>query len=343
MRFYERVAELESDRTPFATAIVVSRRAPVSSHVGDRAIVFADGRMEGFVGGSCSRDIVRRNAVDALETGSARMVHISPDPMPDERASDDDDGHVYVAMSCASEGAADVYVEPHLPARRLIVVGFTPVANALARGAAALEYDVVRAVDDHELGEFAGTSERAVSIDGLYAFVARLSATERARTSAVVASLGHYDETALEGLLESGLAFIGLVASRKRAARVFAVLAQQGRSQDALATVRNPAGLDIGAQRAEDVAVSILAEIVSSSPLPALADTLCAAAESATHAGSTARATIPKDPICGMDVEIAGSRHHFEAAGTTYYFCCAGCRAEFAADPAAALAAGGKA
>ena len=335
MQFFERVAELENERTPFALALVVSRRAPVSSHVGDRAIVFEDGRMEGFVGGSCSRDIVRRHGVEAIRTGTARLLHISPDPAPQERSWDEAGGHAYVAMSCASEGAADVYVEPHLPARRLIVIGYTPVAHTLARAATALEYEVVRAVDDHELGEFASTHEAVVSIDGLRALLAAFSATERARTSAVVASLGHYDETALDVLLDAELAFVGFVASRKRAARVFAVLAQQGRSAERLSSVHNPAGLDIGARRPEDVAVSILAEIVAASPLPA-------SSPAAVPSEDSARA-IAIDPICGMEVDIEGARHRFELGDITYYFCCAGCRAEFARDPAAALAASGNA
>jgi len=339
VRFFERVAELENERTPFALALVVSRRAPVSSHVGDRAIVFADGRMEGFVGGSCSRDIVRRHGVEAIHTGSARMLHISPDPASQGRAQDDDDEHAYIAMSCASEGAADVYVEPHLPARRLIVVGFTPVAHALAHAASALEYDVVRGVDDHELGELAGATETVVSIGGLRSLLAEFSETERARTSAVVASLGHYDETALDELLDERLQYLGLVASRKRAARVFAVLTQQGRTPEILATVRNPAGLDIGARRPEDVAVSILAEIVAASPLPAVPR----AASGGASPGEDAASAAMVDPICGMDVEVEGARHTFELGDRTYYFCCAGCRAEFASDPEAALAAAGNA
>jgi len=333
MRFFERVAQLERERVPFALAVVVSRRAPVSSHVGDRALVFADGRMEGFVGGSCSRDIVRRHAIEAIQGGGSRLLHISPDPVPDEGAGNGE--HIFVPMSCASEGAADVYIEPHLPARRLIVVGFTPVAQALDRIASALEYDVVRAVEEHEIGEFAETPARLVTISVLRAFVEELSPVERARTAAIVASLGHYDEAALEALLAVELGFVGLVASRKRAARVFGVLAQQGLRAERLATVRNPVGLDIGARVAGDVAVSILAEIIGLPP-PAL--------EPRQKGGVAQRAAeVAHDPICGMDVEVEGARHRFELDGSTYYFCGAGCRAAFAVNPAAALAAPGDA
>jgi xanthine dehydrogenase accessory factor len=142
--FFERAAELERARTPFVFATVVKRYAPVSSHLGDRAIVFADGTMDGFVGGSCSREIVREAALDALREGDARLVHVKGE--------------------CASEGAVDVYVEPHLPARVLVVIGDTPVALEIARFAALLDgYRVVRVVEKTEPASFETPAEPALS------------------------------------------------------------------------------------------------------------------------------------------------------------------------------------
>ena len=335
MQFLERVAELERERVPFAFAIVVSRRSPVSSHLGDRALVFADGRMEGFVGGSCSRDIVRRHGLEVLRSGTPRMLHIRPEPAQQEQTQPGGIGaeHVFIPMSCASEGAADVYVEPHLPARRLIVVGCTPVAQALVRVAATLEYDVVRVVDEGEVADLAGAAEDVLTIADLGAFASKLSAAECLNTMAVVASQGHYDEAALDALLNVQLGFIGLLASRKRAARVFGVLAQGGRSPEQLAVVRNPVGLDIGARTPGDVAVSILAEIVAAAP----------AVHMPEPDESDVVPAIAIDPICDMEVEIETARHRFEFDGRTYYFCAAGCRAAFAADPAAVLASKGTA
>jgi len=322
MRFFERVAELENQRVAFALAIVVSRRSPVSSHVGDRALVFADGRMEGFVGGSCSRDIVRRHAVETLGTGEPRLLHIRPEPAA-RRESDDGAEHVFVPMVCASEGAADVYVEPHLPRRRLVVAGFSPVARALAQAAAALDYEVVRVVDRDEAGDAETRLDAPCVLDDLGGFVAGLSALERGRTAAVVASLGRYDEAALGALVDADLAFVGLVASRKRAAGVLGVLAQEGRSPESLAAVRNPVGLDLGARTPADVAVSILAEIVAAM---AVATPAAPAGDAEAAAARTAR-----DPVCGMEVDVATARERLEAGGRTYVFCCAGCRATFAA------------
>src|SRR6478672_13182267 len=110
INFFERVAALQRDGQSFAVATVVARRAPVSAHLGDRAIVFADGRMEGFVGGACSHEIIRRQALEVLRARRGRLVSIRPDAShPDESPE-----HVTVAMTCASEGAIDVYVEPFL-------------------------------------------------------------------------------------------------------------------------------------------------------------------------------------------------------------------------------------
>jgi xanthine dehydrogenase accessory factor len=244
--FFERAAELERARTPFALATVVKREGPISSHLGDHAIVLADGRMHGFVGGSCSRDIVRQEALDAMRSGEARLVQIEGE--------------------CASEGAVDVYVEPHLPSRTLVIAGASPVAAQLARLAGALDgYNVVRVVEPgelHELGE--AEAERAVALDALPGFLAGIEPVDRERFVAVVASQGHYDEAALKALLEIGEpAYIGLLASRKRAVEVFAETQRLGIAPERLEYVHNPAGIDIGARRPAEVAVSILAEIVA--------------------------------------------------------------------------------
>jgi xanthine dehydrogenase accessory factor len=127
--FFERVAELQREGQSFAVATVVGRRAPVSAHLGDHAIVFADGRMEGFVGGACAREIVRQQALESLRARHGRLVSIGPDASEELESTDE---HVVVSMTCASEGAVDVYVEPFVQTRLLVVVGATPSADALA-------------------------------------------------------------------------------------------------------------------------------------------------------------------------------------------------------------------
>jgi xanthine dehydrogenase accessory factor len=322
MSYYARLAELDRERAIFALATVVARRAPVSSHLGDRALVFADGRMEGFVGGSCSRDIIRREALRAIRSGLPRLVQIRSDVAASDAAESNDADCVVVAMGCASEGAVDVYLEPHVPRRRLLIVGDTPVAASLARIAAQIPYDVVRVVLEAELATLADAAPpiRAVALEGLQRHLEECGSDERAHLVAVVASQGHYDEEALAPLLSARPAFVGLLASRRRAAAIGAVLAAQGVSAKSWATLHVPVGLDIGARAPGEVAISIVAEIIAGAPpLPVDPDQL---AEPSTAI----------DPVCGMEVEIATARHRFEHGGHTHHFCCAGCRASFVAD-----------
>jgi xanthine dehydrogenase accessory factor len=319
--FFERVAALGREGQSFAVATVVARRAPVSAHLGDRAIIFADGRMDGFVGGACSRELVRQQALEALVARHGRLVSIRPDASEPFESSAE---HFVIPMTCASEGAIDVYIEPFVQARQLIVVGATPVADALARLARTMDYDVVRVVDARERSDIepgcAPLDIRVVPLDEL-ASVARERTAEAA---AVVASQGHYDEQALEVVLRAGVPSVGLVASRKRGAIVRNLL--EAGNVPGVARVRSPAGLDIGAHTAAEVALSILAEIVQ---------VQARRAREQTPAAAPAPATSAVDPVCGMSVNIATARHTAEVDGASYYFCCANCRAKFLKDPQA--------
>jgi xanthine dehydrogenase accessory factor len=329
--FLEKVVALRRDGQRFATATVVGRRPPVSAHLGDRAIVYADGRMEGFIGGACSREIVRKQALESIRARRAWLVSISPDA----GAGTSDPEHVFVPMTCVSEGAVDVYVEPSVQPRRVIVVGATPVAEAVARTAVALDYGVVRVVG---AGERRDLEEQAAAMGvTLVPFESLgVAVTEGGPgTAAVVATQGHYDEQALEAILRAGGAsYVGLVASRKRGATVRQWLEASGVA--GAAAVRIPAGLDLGARTAPEVAISILAEIVQSRPEQAL-DAVTSAHQE-VPAAAPAPPEVVLDPVCHMEVEIATARHTAEVLGARYYFCCANCQSSFVKDPARYLA-----
>ena len=322
--FFERVSALKREGQPFAVATVVARRPPVSAHLGDRAIVFADGRMEGFVGGSCSREIIRKQALDALRVRAARLVSIRPDARD---AADTGPDCVIVPMTCASEGAVDVYVEPVVRPRSIVVVGATPVADAVGRLARVMRYDVVRVVTGDELrdleGDGAGTS--VATLETLDAVVADARA-QGGDCAVVVASQGHYDEPALEVVLRSDVPYVGLVASRKRGDTVRAWLEASGVRH--IERLRHPAGLDLGGRRPEEVALSILAEIVQ---LAVRESTAPSAVPETMPFGSQAAVAI--DPVCHMEVQTASAAHLAEVNGVVYYFCCGGCRVRFVEDP----------
>jgi xanthine dehydrogenase accessory factor len=321
--FLDRVAALAREGASFAVATVVARRAPVSAHLGDRAIVFADGRMEGFVGGACSHEIIRRQGLDALRTRTSRLVSIRPDASETATSGE----HVVVPMTCVSEGAVDVYVEPFLQARRLVVVGATPVAGALARLARTMEYRVVRVVESHERRDIeAEATSLGITVIDLDAIASALQ-DDGAGLVAVVASQGHYDEPALTAILKHQPAYVGLVASRKRGATVRADLEAAGVT--GVETISNPAGLDLGARIPAEVALSILAEIVQRQPSGARV-------EAGVNTPAVAAISVPAtavDPVCQMTVEVATARHTAALDGVTYYFCCPHCRARFVKEP----------
>lgn len=329
MDLFERIATLRREGESFALATVVARRAPVSAHLGDRALVFADGRMEGFIGGACSRDIIRQQALDALKTRCSRLVSIRPDASPADESTGE---HLIVPMTCASEGAIDVYVEPFVQARRLVVIGATPIAEWVTRLANAMNYDVVRVVDHREQGdigqETATLGVTVVALDALEAIL-RASAPGGTDLAAVVASQGHYDEEALESILRCSVPYVGLVASRTRGAALRAMLEERG--VPGTATMRNPAGLDLGARTPPEVALSILAEIVQTRP--GGARVTGEAPIAASPAGAPSAPATARDPVCGMSVSISTARQTAEVDGVVYYFCCANCRAKFLKNP----------
>jgi xanthine dehydrogenase accessory factor len=231
-------------------------------------------------------------------------------------------------MTCVSEGAIDVYVEPFVQARALVVVGATPVAEAIARLGRSLDYRVTRVVEERETADISAASAaldvKVAALDALAALLAE-AGTDGA---VVVASQGHYDEEALEAALRSRLPYVGLVASRKRGGTVRALLEERGVPR--LASIRNPAGLDLGARTPPEVALSILAEIVQALPgaKPMPASDTAVAPRQADSAPLTA-----VDPVCGMQVNVATARHTADLDGVTYYFCCANCRARFVKQP----------
>ena len=322
--FFERLARLGREGQAFAVATVVARRPPVSAHLGDRALILSDGRMEGFVGGACSHEIVRAQALEALAAGRSRVVSIRPDAGSDDAGPD----HVVVPMTCASEGAVDVYIEPFVQARLLVVVGATPIAGAVARAARSLDYRVVRVVDGRERADIEGdAAAHGYTVAPLEALsdLLKSPAARQDDRAVVVASQGHYDEEALVAALAGGVPYVGLVASRTRGTALKALLAKQGVVVGAL---KNPAGLDLGARTPPDVAVSILAEIVQTRSIRSSVEPV---APMATISSAAAVAAI--DPVCHMHVVVATARHASELDGVTYYFCGAGCKARFLEQP----------
>ena len=202
-----------------------------------------------------------------------------------------------------------------------------------------MDYDVVRVVDGREQRDI----EQEAATLGVTVVDARCARGDRCGRAArrvvpicaaVVVSQGHYDEEALESILRCGVPYVGLVASRTRGAAVRALLEERG--VPGVATIRNPAGLDLGARTPPEVALSILAEIVQARPDGVPACRRRRRLRPRRVAPQASEAAV--DPVCGMSVTVASARQKAEVDGVTYYFCCANCRAKFLKDPQAYLA-----
>jgi xanthine dehydrogenase accessory factor len=217
----------------------------------------------------------------------------------------------------------EVYVEPVLPQPQLVAIGRSPAAKALAALAAGLGWRSLAIDEGGEPGEHPGAGRVVTTLD--------LSDVDE-RSFVVVATQGHYDEDALEQALATPAAYVGLVASRKRADSVLGYLRDRGVADDALARVHAPAGLDLGHVGTDEIAIAILAEIVQLKAAGAL--------EQAAPAEVPVRHEAI-DPVCGMTVDVADARYRTVHDGQTYYFCSAGCLESFEADPAKYLAVSG--
>ncbi|HEX6383899.1 MAG TPA: YHS domain-containing protein [Anaerolineae bacterium] len=314
--FFSKAHELLSQGLPFATAVVVRAEKPTSARPGDKAIVTAEGVMHGWIGGSCAQPTVIEEAMKALADGTPRFIRLSTDP----ESHTPREGLLDRPMTCFSGGTLEIYIEPQLPAPRLRVVGNLPVAQALARLGKVMNYQVIDVDPDMGGAGMPDADDVVTDLDGMAGKITPL-------TYVVVASHGRYDEVALEHALRSKAAYVALVASKARSAAVLEYLAAQGLTGAELDRLKYPAGLNIQAMRGDEIALSIMAEIVQRRRSGEQVDVSSLVAELAPEAAEAL------DPVCGMAVQVAGAEHVFEYDGQTFYFCCAGCRAAFAEEP----------
>jgi xanthine dehydrogenase accessory factor len=336
---FVRAAELEGAGRPFVVATVVAVARPTSARPGASGIVHPDGTIEGWVGGSCAQPVVVREALHAMADGQPRLLRLSKDGPAEGRRAD---GVVELVMTCHSGGTLEIYVEPHLPAPLLWVAGTTPIAGALATLGSAAGWNVT------VFDPFAA-AEDFPAADGVSQETALGRVDPEASPYVVVATQGQWDEEALAAALRRNASYVGLVASPTRANVVRQWLRDEtGLAEERLAALRAPAGMDLGAETPEEIALSILAELVQVRRGRA---PFVAAPGPATLSGDAALAVQPiqpvvddivlEDPVCGMTVDRATARHLAEHDGTVYAFCSIGCRTRFIKEPSEYLSAPG--
>jgi xanthine dehydrogenase accessory factor len=292
-------------------ATVVRTEAPTSARPGDKAVVTADGRLHGWIGGSCSEPIVRREALRALSEGVPQLVRIVPAPEVKQTRKR---GELMVATTCPSGGALDIFIEPQLPRPLLLVFGDSPAARTLVQMGSLAGF---RTCSVHP-----GASREDFAADLVLGSFDLAGANPGADSWAVVATMGHYDEDALEAALAYPAVEVGLVASTRRAAAVLDGLRSRGMDEKVLGRIRTPAGKVRGVSQ-EEIALLALAEVVT-------------ARRKRGHVPAPAEVSpvvFATDQVCGMTVDPLTSQHKAVYRDTTYWFCSSGCQDEFEKEP----------
>ena len=231
--------ELRERQEPFAFATIVRTAGSTAAKPGAKALLSADGTIiQGWLGGGCTRGAVKRAAVQALEDGTPQLVSVAPENLLAERgvsAGDEVDGTRFARNGCPSRGTVDIFIEPCIPTPQLVVLGNSPVAQALTALAPQFHWSVTTALDD-------GTSHQQRFV--------------------VIATQGQGDVDALTAACAADPAYVAFVASQKKYKALSEKLAAARISQTFIDRVHAPAGLDLGAVTPEEIALSILAQLV---------------------------------------------------------------------------------
>jgi xanthine dehydrogenase accessory factor len=307
-------ADLHKQHRPFVMATVVWTRGPSSGKRGAKAIIEMDGTIQGWIGGACAEPTVLREARRVLKDGESRLMYLGP---ADELDGVYRSGVIAVPISCSSEGALEVFMEPVLPQPHVVVVGSSPSVGKLLRLLDAMEWRATLVNEGEPIEVPAG-----VGVVGSVERLREINVDEA--TSIVVATQGHYDEPALEAALATPASYIGLVASARRAESVLGYLRERGVDQSQIERVDAPAGIDLGRIEHREIAVAVMAKLVQLRAAGAIG-------------GTTNTVSIPTtaiDPVCEMEVEVATAKFTAQFKDETFYFCCPACKNLFEKTPA---------
>ena len=316
--FLQKAVELKEQNIPFATAYIVRRTAPSSGKPGDKAIITSEGKIYGWIGGGCTRGIVLKEAIAAINDGKTKFVSISKD----QKVHAHPQTKIY-AMTCQSGGEVEVYIEPVLPKPKILIFGKSHIAMAIVKLAKAMDYKVdvvMHEVDKHVFPEADDHHDLSNYQDDQF---------DKSSYS-IVCTQGEGDVAALKKAIDLNGAYLAFVSSRKKANSIYKELRELGITFDQLKKIKTPAGLDIKAKVPEEVAISILAEIVQHFREPQ-------ETESAVDQ-KVSEVAIPSDefyinPVCQIPVQKNTAKHVLEHKGDKVYFCCDGCKVSFEADP----------
>jgi len=271
----------------------VAYKSPQSAKPGSKAIIRANGEMSGWVGGGCVQPIVLREAKEALRTGQSKLLTISPDA-----ARDDWQGAESYRMTCEGGGSLEIYLEPILPKPQLIIIGRSPVAQTLAQLGHMLDFKVTAVESDPD------------------------SVRDQIKENSfvVVATMGNDDEEGLLSVVGTRPRYLGLVASQKKSRALFEYAREKGATDEDLAAIKCPAGIELGGETLTEIALSVAADIVR---------VRRASGEQQSVPDEPTTKGVAFDPICGMTVDIENPKYTSVINGETIYFCCLRCKETF--------------
>jgi xanthine dehydrogenase accessory factor len=312
----EQAGRLRSEDQPFVLATVVAYKSPQSAKPGSKAIIKSDGSIIGWVGGGCVQPIVLHEAKKVLKTGKPNLLSISP-----ELAHEDWKGVESYRMTCEGGGSLEIYLEPVLPKPELLIVGRSPVAQIVSELGRLLDFKVC--VVDPE-----ASKEQFPNVDVILTDLSLVRSRINEASFVVVATMGNGDEEGLQAVVGAAPRYLGLVASEKKARSLFEYVQEKGATDEQIASIKCPAGLELGGETMPEIALSVMAEITR----------VRRATESSTRSGnlpvvheatpSEANGTAT-DPICGMTVNTQNARYTSAHENTVVYFCCLKCKETF--------------
>ena len=309
----EIINELNNKRQRYARATVVRRQIPSSGKPGDSAIILEDGTMHGWIGGGCTQGIVLKEAIQAIRDGKSKFISISPDAT----TSDLGETKLYT-MTCQSGGAVDLFIEPVLPKPQLVIFGTSHIAMALAKIGLAMDYKVMAIHPSNDASDYGHL--KGLTIQSTFD---QTDLSENAYL--IVCTQGKGDEDALETAIKANGNYVGFVSSRRKANAIFREMRLRNISFDQLKKVKTPAGIDIHAKLPEEVAISILAEIIEDIRKPQTdGEDVVADFNSEQYY---------LNPVCNIPIHKATAKHVLNHQGEEVYFCCDGCKIKFEAAP----------
>ena len=306
----KRAHELKKKGRPFAVATVINTVAPTSAKPMSKAIIHQNGDIEGWIGGGCSIHTVITEGLNCIQSGKAIVLRLSPENISKDKVTYKKE----VFLNCESGGTLEFHIEPVLPMTKLIIYGSTPTVYALAKIGSLLNYECYICSPNAEFVKELSDNVRVLKDYKVFSD----------QSVAVVATQGENDLHALKSAIDSKSNFISMIISNKKASSLFFQLEKEGYSEEDISRVKFPAGMDINASTPEEIAVSILAELINNRNSVDLKEQVIVEVKEDKK---------EIDPICKMIVDTKNAADTYKFDDINYYFCCTGCKEKFALEP----------